>query len=128
MHSDPIADLLTRIRNAARAHHVTTTCPYSRVKEDITRLLTKHGYLDSYAIEGDTAATKKLVITFVPERAAFNLRRISTPGRRVYVDSAHLPNVLRGRGLALLTTSSGIMTNRDAKRANIGGEVLLYAW
>lgn len=128
MHSDPIADLLTRVRNAAHARHTSTVCPYSRVKEDITRLLTKHGYFAGYTVEGDTAATKRLVITLDPARAPFHLRRISTPGRRVYVDAAHLPNVLRGRGLALLTTSSGIITNRDAKRSNIGGEVLLYAW
>lgn len=128
MHTDPIADLLTRIRNAAAARHRTAACPWSRVKEDITRLLTKSGYIESYAVEGETAATKQLVITLLPNRTKLNLRRISTPGRRVYVDSAHLPVVLRGRGIALVSTSNGILTNRDAKRANVGGEVLLYAW
>ena len=128
MHSDPIADLLTRIRNAAAAGHSELSCPYSRIKEDITRVLTKNGYLDSYEVGTTEKGFKKLVITLKPEKRKMHIKRVSTPGQRIYADAKHLPNVLRGLGIAVLTTSQGLLTNVEAKKAKVGGEVLLEVW
>lgn len=128
MHTDPIADLLTRIRNAAMARHTSVRCPWSRVKEEVVRTLTKSGYLKSYEIDATDTVRKQLVIALHPERAGMTIKRVSTPGHRVYADAAHLPNVLRGLGLAVLSTSRGIMTNREARTAKVGGEVLLEVW
>lgn len=128
MHSDPIADLLTRIRNAAAAGHSELGCPHSRIKEDIVRLLTKTGYLDSYEVTTTEKGFKKLMITLKPEKRTMKINRISTPGQRIYADAKHLPNVLRGLGIAVLTTSQGLMTNEEAKKAKVGGEVLLEVW
>ena len=127
MHTDPIADLLTRIRNAARAGHTTVSCPWSRIKEDICRVLTTNGYLASYTTDG-VVAKKMLVISLLPEKAQMQIKRVSTPGRHVYADSSHLPSVFRGLGTAILSTSKGLMTNREARQAHVGGEVLLEVW
>ena len=128
MHSDPIADLLTRIRNATMAHHATVAAPWSTAKEDVVRMLTKTGYVASYEVKGDTPVEKRIVISLQPDRLEINLNRISTPGQRIYVDAKHLPNVRRGLGIAIISTSQGLMTNSEAKKANVGGEVLLEVW
>lgn len=129
--TDPIADMLTRLRNANSAHHDTVSMPYSKLKAGIAEILDKEGYIASYKVEeAKVGKTLTLELKFGPNRegALSGARRISKPGLRVYAKSTNLPQVLGGLGVAILSTSSGLMTDRQAKDKGVGGEVLAYIW
>jgi len=126
MNTDPISDFLTRIRNAQAARHDTMTVPGSRIKRAIAEILKREGYLENVEELSD-GVRKTLVLTLkyagkVP--AIRSIQRVSTPGRRVYRGSKELPRVLSGQGIVILSTSAGLMTNKDARRRKLGGEVL----
>jgi len=129
--TDPIADMLTRLRNANSAHHETVTMPYSKLKGNIAVILLREGYIASWDV-ADARVGKDLTITlkYGPsrERALAGLRRISKPGLRVYAKSTNLPRVLGGLGVAIMSTSSGLLTDRQAAKKGVGGEVLAYVW
>jgi small subunit ribosomal protein S8 len=129
--TDPIADMLTRLRNANSAYHDAATMPYSKLKVSVAEILKQEGYIASYEIE-DAEVGKKLTINlkFGPnrERSIAGLRRVSKPGLRVYATSTNLPKVLGGLGVAILSTSSGLQTDRQATKKGVGGEVLAYVW
>lgn len=129
--TDPIADLLTRIRNANHMRHETVEIPASKLKADILEVLKKAGYIVNYSLD-ETDKFNKLVVTLKytesNERVIKGLKRISKPGLRVYAKVEELPRVLNGLGIALISTSNGVMSDRDARLANVGGEVLAYVW
>jgi small subunit ribosomal protein S8 len=131
MLTDPIADMLARIRNANKALHDTVEMPTSRAKVEIARLLKEEGYVRDYRIE-EGESFKKLVIELKygrsRERIITDLKRISKPGRRVYARNDRLPRVLGGMGIAILSTSNGVMTSRTAEQKGIGGEVICFVW
>jgi small subunit ribosomal protein S8 len=131
MLTDPIADMLARIRNANKALHDTVEMPASRAKTEIARLLKEEGYVRDYRIE-EGESFKRLVIELKygrnRERIITDLKRISKPGRRVYARKDRLPRVLGGMGTAILSTSSGVMTSRTAEQKGIGGEVICFVW
>ncbi len=129
--SDPIADLLTRIRNANLAYKEELLVPASRMNEAILRILDAEGFIAGYAAEGEGIERAfRVRLRYGPkrERAITGLRRISKPGRRIYVRRGSLPRVLGGLGIAIVSTSQGVMTDREAARRGIGGEVLAYVW
>lgn len=129
--TDPIADMLTRLRNANSAYHESVSMPYSKMKANIADILKREGYIDSYEVDdAQVGKTLTLNLKFGPnrERALAGLRRISKPGLRVYAKSTNLPSVLGGLGVAILSTSSGLLTDREAKDKGVGGEVLAYIW
>ena len=132
--TDPIADMLTRLRNANQAYHESTQMPYSKIKAGIADILQQEGYISSYKVEEPTegAVGKTLVVDlkFGPsrERSIAGLRRISKPGLRVYAKSTGLPKVLGGLGVAIISTSQGLLTDKQAKNKGVGGEVLAYVW
>ena len=129
--NDPIADFLTCIRNAGMARHETVVMPHSKVKAEMARILTEQGYVESYSERGD-GAKKELVVElkYDPDgrRVIRGLRRMSRPGRRVYRKQANIPRVLDGLGVAILSTSRGILTDHEARRAGLGGEVLCFVY
>ncbi|MDR3202586.1 MAG: 30S ribosomal protein S8 [Bifidobacteriaceae bacterium] len=129
--TDPIADMLTRLRNANSAHHDTVSMPYSKLKGNVAGILLKEGYIAGWSV-ADARVGKSLTITlkYGPnrERALAGLRRISKPGLRVYAKSTKLPQVLGGLGVAIMSTSSGLLTDRQAAKKGVGGEVLAYVW
>jgi len=131
MISDTIADMLTRIRNANAAHHRTVEVPASKMKVEIGRVLQEEGFIERYEVTGEAPKTL-LVITLKPVstrgRALSGLRRISRPGLRVYARKTEIPRVLGGLGIAIISTSHGLMTGRAAQRAGLGGEVVAYVW
>ena len=131
MTSDTIADMLTRIRNANTAHHHTVEIPASRMKVEIARVLSEEGFIEAYSVTGE-APHHMLGITLKPPhpkgRALTGLRRISRPGLRVYARKSEIPRVLGGLGVAIISTSHGLMTGRAAQRAKLGGEVVAYVW
>ena len=132
--TDPIADMLTRIRNAVTAKHVRVDVPASRIKADIARILQDEGYIHSFKVleEGNDAGSKtlRLFLKYGPhgEKLITGLQRISRPGRRVYFGRNDVPDVLAGLGTSILTTSRGVMTGREAVKAGVGGEVLCNIW
>ena len=134
MLTDPIADMLSRIRNANRALHDHVEMPNSRMKEEIARLLKEEGYIRDYHVEnGDNGrAYKTLVIDLKygrsRERVITNLKRVSKPGRRIYARKDRLPRVLGGMGVAILSTSQGLITSRTAQEQGVGGEVIAFIW
>ena len=131
MLNDPIADMLTRIRNANRALHETTTMPTSRMKVEIARVLKDEGYIKDYRIEtGEAFDTLVIELKYgrSRERVITDLRRISKPGRRVYAKNDRLPRVLGGMGTAIMSTSRGLVTSRTAQELGVGGEVLCFVW
>jgi small subunit ribosomal protein S8 len=131
MLTDPIADMLTRIRNANRAMHDSASMPTSRMKEEIARLLKEEGYIKDYrVVEGEPVATLVVELKFGRnrERVITDLKRVSKPGRRVYARKDRLPRVLGGFGTAILSTSSGVITSRQAAERGVGGEVLAFVW
>ena len=131
MHSDPIADMLTRIRNAMAVLQPETTMPASKLKEEVARILSQEGYIDGYAVE-DASVGKDLIIRlrYNDERvpALSGLTRVSKPGRRVYKGATEVPSVRGGIGVAIVSTSDGVMTDREARRRNVGGEILCEVW
>ena len=131
MLTDPIADMLTRIRNANKALHERTEMPTSRLKEEIARLLKEEGYIRDYHVEkGDSFDTLVIELKYgrSRERIITGLRRVSKPGRRVYAGKNRMPRVLGGMGTVILSTSSGVVTARTATERGIGGEVICYVW
>jgi small subunit ribosomal protein S8 len=131
MNSDTIADMLTRVRNASQANHRTASVPCSKMKVEIARVLKDEGFIAEYAVEGEKPH-ELLTITFKPRsprgRALSGLRRISRPGLRVYARKSEIPRVLGGLGIAVISTSQGLMTGQSAQRAGLGGEVVAYVW
>ena len=131
MQTDPIADMLTRIRNANKAMHERTEMPTSRLKEEIARILKEEGYITNYRVEkGDTYDSLVVELKFGKnrERVISDLKRVSKPGRRVYARKDRLPRVLGGMGTAILSTSTGLVTARTAQQKGIGGEVICFVW
>jgi small subunit ribosomal protein S8 len=129
--TDPIADMLARIRNASTAMHDDVTIPASKIKANIAKILQEEGYVDAVEtveVEGHPAIKITLRYSETRERAISGIRRISKPGRRVYRSSQDLPRVLGGLGVAIISTSHGVMTDKQARRAKVGGEVLAYVW
>jgi small subunit ribosomal protein S8 len=131
MITDPIGDMLTRIRNANTALHETVAMPVSGMKREIARILKEEGYIDDWAVaKGETHDTLTLTLRYGPsrERVISGLKRVSKPGRRVYAKRARPHRVLGGMGLAILSTSRGVVTGRQAQEQGVGGEVLCYVW
>ena len=129
--TDPIADLLTRIRNAVRAHHDTVDCPASKLKAEICRILAQEKFIESYqVIEQAPQPVIRIKLKYGPRREPVlrQIRRISKPGLRVYAGSGKLPRVLNGMGVAIVSTSRGLLVDRDARRQHVGGEVLCEVW
>jgi small subunit ribosomal protein S8 len=128
--SDPIADFLTRLRNAAQANRGDVTAPYSRIKEEIARILKREGYISEFEVDTQSKPAQiKVTMRFVNRTPALTgLKRVSKPGLRKYVGSADIPRVLGGMGVAILSTSRGIITGREARKERIGGELLALVW
>jgi small subunit ribosomal protein S8 len=131
--TDPIADMLTRIRNAVAAKHTRVDIPASRIKADIARILADEGYIQSFKLVDDAASPQKtlrLQLKYGPhgEKLITGIERISRPGRRVYFGRQDVPDVLAGLGTSILTTSRGVMTGREAVKVGVGGEVLCNIW
>jgi small subunit ribosomal protein S8 len=126
---DPISDLLTRIRNASRALLPTLELPYSRMKESIAHILKKEGYIAEVSVEGKDKKTLKLKLKFEGKKGVIEgLRRVSTPGLRRYVAATEIPRVRGGLGISIVSTSQGLMTGNQARKNNVGGELLCYVW
>jgi small subunit ribosomal protein S8 len=129
--TDPIADMLTRLRNSNAAYHDDITMPSSRIKVEIAKVLKQEGYIKDYAVEkAPVGQVLKVELKYGPnrERTISGVRRISKPGLRVYAKKEALPRVLGGLGIAIISTSQGLVTDRHAHKAGIGGEVLAYIW
>ena len=132
--TDPIADMLTRLRNANQAYHDSVTMPYSKLKAGVAEILQQEGYIASWKVDdpADGAVGKSLVVSlkYGPnrERSIAGVRRISKPGLRVYAKSTGLPKVLGGLGVAIISTSAGLRTDRQCQKQQVGGEVLAYVW
>lgn len=132
MYTDPIADFLTRIRNAARANHKVVEIPASKLKKEITKILFEQGYILSYKFEDNSVqGTIKIALKYdkdTKESVIRDIQRISKPGLRKYAGSADLPRILNGLGIAIVSTSQGLMTGKKAKQLNVGGEVICYVY
>jgi small subunit ribosomal protein S8 len=129
--TDPVADFLTRLRNANSAYHETVSLPYSKLKANIAEILKSEGYIASIKVEeAKVGKTLTIDLKFGPnrERSIAGIKRVSKPGLRVYAKSTELPRVLGGLGIAILSTSSGLLTDRQAAKKGVGGEVLAYVW
>ena len=129
--TDPIADMLTRIRNAGSARHETVDIPNSKMKKAIAEILLEEGYIKSFQLIDDgTQGVIRVTLKYLPgkEKAIQGLRRVSKPGLRVYAGADELPRVLKGLGIAVISTSKGIMTDKKAREEHIGGEVLAFIW
>lgn len=129
--TDPIADMLTRIRNANQMKHETVEMPASKLKSEILSVLKAEGYiLDYQLVNSGVQGTLKVTLKYLPnkERAVRGLKKISKPGLRVYAKADELPRVLNGLGIAIVSTSQGIMTDREARKQQVGGEIIAYVW
>ena len=129
--TDPIADMLTRIRNASRSKHKTVDVPASNLKKSIADILFKEGYIKAYEeISDDTQGIIRITLKYDEKgnKVIAGLKRISKPGLRIYAAKDELPRVLNGLGIALISTSKGVMTDKEARNAGVGGEVLAYIW
>lgn len=129
--TDPIADMLTRVRNAGSAKHDTVDIPASRMKKAIAEILLEEGYIKNFQIVDDgTQGVIRIALKYLPgkEKAIQGLKRVSKPGLRVYAGAEELPRVLKGMGIAVISTSRGVMTDKKARAAHIGGEVLAFVW
>lgn len=127
--TDPIPDMLTRIRNAGAAHLPTVEMPHSRIKESMAKILKAEGYITDVAVEGDIRKKIKLRLKFNGKKSVIEgLKRVSTPGLRRYVGATEIPRVRGGLGVAMLSTSEGILTDVQARKKNLGGELLCYIW
>ena len=130
MITDPIADMLTRIRNANQMKHATVSMPASKLKCEILRVLKAEGYISDYVLKGEeNKKSIEVTLKYVnKQRVIQGIKRISKPGLRVYAKTNELPRVLNGLGVAIISTSSGIMTDRDARKQKLGGEVIAFVW
>jgi len=128
--TDPIADMLTRIRNALVVKHDEVDIPASNMKKEIARILLAEGYIKAYELVGDNKETIKVTLKYGPkgEKVISGLKRISKPGLRIYSGKDELPKVLGGLGIAIISTPKGVMTDKEARKQNHGGEVLAYVW
>ena len=129
--TDPVADMLTRIRNANSAKHESVDVPASNLKKAIAQILLDEGYIKSFqVIEDGTQGVIRIALKYLPgkEKVISGLRRVSKPGLRVYAGADELPRVLKGLGIAIISTSRGVMTDREARKQNLGGEVLAFIW
>jgi small subunit ribosomal protein S8 len=132
--TDPIADMLTRLRNANQAYHDKVSMPYSKIKANLAEVLKAEGYVASWAVEepvdGAVGKTLTVELKFGPhrERSLAGIRRVSKPGLRVYAKAQEMPRVLGGLGIAIISTSHGLLTDRQARKRNVGGEVLAWVW
>lgn len=127
--TDPISDMLTRIRNAGRALHPAVVVPHSRVKENIANILKREGYVADVAVEGKAPRIINIRLKYQGKKNVIEgMRRISRPGLRYYVGATEVPRVLGGLGIAVVSTSEGVMTGAQAKKKNLGGELLCYVW
>ena len=132
--TDPVADFLTRIRNGIQAAHETVIMPNSKLKVEIARILTEQGYIEGYDVhprgEGLAGENIHVRLKYTESRQSVisGLKRVSTPGRRLYVDSKHIPKVLGGMGTAIVSTPNGVLTGHQARQQGVGGEVVAYVW
>ena len=129
--TDPIADMLTRLRNANSAYHETVSMPHSKLKANIAKILEQEGYIaGSEVTDAEVGKTLTLTLKYGPnrERSLAGVRRVSKPGLRVYAKSTNRPKVLGGLGVAILSTSSGLLTDREAEKKGVGGEVVAFVW
>ena len=132
--TDPIADLLTRMRNGAKAQHHDVTLPASKLKAEVARILKEQGYIEDYevhaAAEGRPGMELTVTLKYTADRRPVisGLQRVSRPGQRTYVDHAHIPRIQGGMGTAIISTSQGLMTGHDARAAGVGGEVVARVW
>jgi small subunit ribosomal protein S8 len=132
--TDPVADFLTRLRNAAKARHHDVTIPSSKLKRELARILKEQGYIDGYEVAPPTAEipgeTITVTLKYTEDRQPVisGMQRVSRPGQRTYVDHAHIPRIQGGMGTAIISTSKGVMTGHDARREGVGGEVVARVW
>ena len=128
--TDPIADMLTRIRNALQQKHASVSMPASNEKKAIAQILKNEGFIVDFNVEGDVKKTLNIELKYGPnnEKVISGLRRISKPGLRVYAGKDELPRVLGGLGVAIISTNKGVITDKEARKANVGGEVLAFVW
>lgn len=128
--TDPIADMLTRIRNGVSARHESVEVPASKEKVEIAKILKNEGFITDYSVAGDVKKNITVVLKYGPnnEKVINGLKRISKPGLRVYAKVDSIPRVLNGLGIAIISTSEGLMTDKEAKAKHVGGEVLAYVW
>jgi small subunit ribosomal protein S8 len=128
--TDPIADFLTRVRNGTHAQQIEVFVPYSKIKAEIARILKDEGYISDYSIDTSAARPRIKIVNKIVNRsgAIAGLRRVSRPGLRRYVGADEVPRVLGGMGLAILSTSRGVLSGREAKKQKVGGELLAYVW
>lgn len=130
MMTDPIADMLTRIRNGIQARHEEVNMPASREKVEIAKILKSEGFITDYKVDGDTKKVMTVTLKYGPnkEKTISGIKRISKPGLRVYAKVEDLPRVLNGLGIAIVSTSLGMMTDKQARSKSVGGEVVAYVW
>ena len=132
--TDPVADFLTRVRNAAKAQHQDVTIPSSRLKRELARILSEQGYIDGYEVRpprtGQPGEEITITLKYTEDRKPVitGVERVSRPGRRTYVDREHIPRIQGGMGTAIISTSKGVMTGHDARREGVGGEVVAKVW
>ena len=128
--TDPIADMLTRIRNGVQARHESVEIPANKEKIEIAKILKNEGFITDYSVEGDVKKTIKITLKYGPnnEKVINGLKRISKPGLRAYAKVDEVPRVLNGLGIAIISTSHGLMTDKEARAKHVGGEVIAYVW
>ncbi|MDF9825157.1 small subunit ribosomal protein S8 [Breznakia sp. PF5-3] len=128
--TDPIADMLTRVRNAIQARHTTVDIPANKEKVEIAKILKEEGFITDFEVSGDVKKTITVTLKYGPnnEKVINGIKRISSPGLRVYTKADDMPRVLNGLGIAIISTSHGLLTDKDAKAKNVGGEVVAYVW
>ena len=127
--TDPIADMLTRIRNANQMRNANVVMPHSKVKEEIAKILKEEGYIEGYETKGEVKKELTLTLKYVGnDRVITGLKRVSKPGLRVYVGAKDMPKVLNGLGIAIISTPNGMVTDKVARKNNVGGEVVAYIW
>jgi small subunit ribosomal protein S8 len=130
MNTDPVADMLARIRNALLARHEAVEIPFSRLKVRIAEILQQEGFIGSFSVQNEFPASLRVTLKYGEGRkpAIVGMRRASRPGRRVYVRHKHIPQVLNGMGISIISTSHGVVTDRDARKQSVGGELLCEVW
>ena len=129
--SDPLADMFTRIRNGSKANFEKVDVPSSKIKRDIAKVLKEEGFIKNFKVVTDEDRHELIRIFLkydVNRKGLIHIKRVSKPGRRVYIGSRHIPSVMSGLGLSILSTPKGILTDQSARKANVGGEVLCYVW